>query len=108
MRALDVRALDARTLGRSLRVLNVKCECYCGCVVFYFPRAQEHSVMLPALLVSRGPGVQRRASSILFSTLQEMISHVRRAALATFVRTSLCESPIIVLNHFDLLNKKLL
>ncbi|XP_053538942.1 thioredoxin domain-containing protein 16 isoform X3 [Ictalurus punctatus] len=46
--------------------------------------AQEHSVMLPALLVSRGPGVQRRASSILFSTLQEMISHVRRAALAIF------------------------
>ncbi|XP_026782684.3 thioredoxin domain-containing protein 16 [Pangasianodon hypophthalmus] len=46
--------------------------------------AQEHAVMLPALLVSHGPGVQRKAHSLLLSTLQEMISHIRRVALDTF------------------------
>ncbi|XP_060789636.1 thioredoxin domain-containing protein 16 isoform X3 [Neoarius graeffei] len=46
--------------------------------------AQERSVTLPALLVSHGPGVQRKAHSLFLSTLQEMISHIRRAALDTF------------------------
>lgn len=71
----------------------------------FFLRAQEHSVMLPALLVSHGPGDQRKAHSVLLSTLQETISHIRRAALDPFVRTSLFASYIIALNHFDLLNK---
>ncbi|KAM9467049.1 thioredoxin domain-containing protein 16 [Clarias gariepinus] len=46
--------------------------------------AQGHSVVLPALLVSRGPGVRRKARSLLLSTLQDMISHIRRATLETF------------------------
>ncbi|XP_058254828.1 thioredoxin domain-containing protein 16 isoform X1 [Hemibagrus wyckioides] len=51
--------------------------------------AQEHSVTLPALLVSHGPGVQRKAHSLLLSTLQETISYISRAALDTLVRTGL-------------------
>ncbi|XP_060736419.1 thioredoxin domain-containing protein 16 isoform X1 [Tachysurus vachellii] len=51
--------------------------------------SQEHSVMLPAVLVSYGPGVQRKVHSLLLSTLQETISHIRRATRDTFVRTNL-------------------
>ncbi|XP_062863540.1 thioredoxin domain-containing protein 16 [Trichomycterus rosablanca] len=43
--------------------------------------AQEHSVTLPALLVSRGPGIQREARSLLTSTAEETISQMRRATL---------------------------
>lgn len=70
-------------------------------VCVLFPRAQEHSVMLPALLVSHGPGVQRKARSLLLPTLEAMISHIRRAALDTFVRASLFETYIIALSLFD-------
>ncbi|KAF5901722.1 thioredoxin domain-containing protein 16 isoform X1, partial [Clarias magur] len=50
--------------------------------------AQGHSVALPALLVSRGPGVRRKARPLLLSTLQDMTSRIRRATLETFVSTS--------------------
>ncbi|XP_046711298.1 thioredoxin domain-containing protein 16 isoform X2 [Silurus meridionalis] len=44
----------------------------------------EHSVMLPAVLVSHGPEVPRKSHSLHLSTLQEIISDIRRATLDTF------------------------
>ncbi|KAL6477326.1 hypothetical protein MHYP_G00131610 [Metynnis hypsauchen] len=46
--------------------------------------AEEHSVTLPALLVSRGPGILREARSLHSSTPQELISHIQRATLDPF------------------------
>ncbi|KAL7872787.1 hypothetical protein AOLI_G00118580 [Acnodon oligacanthus] len=46
--------------------------------------AEEHSVTLPALLVSRGPGILREAHSLHSSTSQELISYIQRATLDPF------------------------
>ncbi|KAI4889220.1 hypothetical protein NFI96_022473 [Prochilodus magdalenae] len=46
--------------------------------------AEEHSVALPAFLVSRGPGTQREAYSLHSSTPQELVSRIQRATLDPF------------------------
>ncbi|XP_072545094.1 thioredoxin domain-containing protein 16 [Salminus brasiliensis] len=47
--------------------------------------AKEHPVTLPALVVSRGPGIRHEAHPLSSSsTPQELISHIRRVTLEAF------------------------
>uniref|UniRef100_A0AAY4AKR3 Thioredoxin domain-containing protein n=1 Tax=Denticeps clupeoides TaxID=299321 RepID=A0AAY4AKR3_9TELE len=55
--------------------------CVCVCVV---ARAEELSVQLPALLVSRWPGVRSQAHAIRLSSVQELLTLIRRLLLEPF------------------------
>ncbi|XP_076833848.1 thioredoxin domain-containing protein 16 isoform X4 [Brachyhypopomus gauderio] len=46
--------------------------------------AEELAVTLPALLVSRGPGVRREAHALLPSTSHDLVNRIRKAAMDTF------------------------